>query len=129
MSRFRNEIVWHYPSMSSTKKDFPRKHDIIFRYAKTEDFVFNSDNIRVEYKESSKKVMSSGAGGGLAKIGTGDAKSVGVDYSNPLGKIPDTVFHDIPHLSSQKERLNYSTQKPEKLLERIILASSNTNTI
>lgn len=125
IKNFRNEIVWHYPSMSSTKKDFPRKHDIIFRYVKTDDFIFNADNIRVEYKESSKKVMSAGAGGGLAKIGTGDAKSVGINYSNPLGKIPDTVFHDIPHLSSQSERLGYPTQKPEALLERIIKASSN----
>ena len=125
MGNFRNEIVWHYPSMSPTTRDFPRKHDIIFRYVKSSVFVFNSDNIRVEYKESSKKAMSSGSGGKWTK-GPG---SVGINYLNPLGKIPDTVFHDIYLLTGAKEKCGYPTQKPEKLLERIILASSDTNTI
>ena len=126
MKNFRNEIIWHYPSMSNTKKDFPRKHDNILRYTKSNEWTFNPDSIRIEYSESTK--------GRLSKDGTlKDGYFSGQDKEkvrtlNLKGKIPDTVFN-IPHLSSQKERLGYPTQKPEALLERIIKASSNENDV
>jgi hypothetical protein len=48
---------------------------------------------------------------------------------NPLGKHPDDVFLIQPLMPSDSRRLGYPTQKPEELLERVILASSNTNDI
>ena len=38
---FRNEIVWHYGKMSNAGKNFPRNHDTILRYTKSDDWVFN----------------------------------------------------------------------------------------
>ena len=52
---FINEIVWHYPSMSRTDSNFPRKHDIIFYYAKNiEQYTFNSmsEYVREKYAET-----------------------------------------------------------------------------
>lgn len=116
ISNFRNELIWHYSSMSRTKKDFPRKHDKIFRYSKTEAWVFNHEEIRVPYSKSTVDRASYG--------GTGfDKEKSKPGYLNTKGKIPDTVLN-IPHIKG-KEHLGYPTQKPEKLIERIILASSN----
>ena len=113
---FRNEIVWHYPSMSRTKQDFPRKHDIVLRYSKTDVWVFNLDDIRIPYTKSTVSRAKYGGAGFTGKSGK-------ANYLNADGKIPDTVWH-IPHIKG-KERTGYPTQKPLKLLERIIKASSN----
>lgn len=49
--------------------------------------------------------------------------------AHPLGKHPDDVWPIQPTMPSAKERLGYPTQKPERLLDRIILASSNEGDI
>ena len=113
---FRNEIVWHYPSMSKTRKHFPRKHDIILRYTKSDRFVFNWKDILVPYKESSLKRAKYG------KAGFGKNATATGNFLTKEGKVPDTVW-DIPHIKSKKESLGYPTQKPKRLLERIIQAS------
>ncbi|MFM6621134.1 MAG: DNA methyltransferase, partial [Dolichospermum sp.] len=46
---FLNEIVWCYRVGGVTKKDFARKHDIIFRYSKGKIYYFNVDIIRIPY--------------------------------------------------------------------------------
>ena len=117
IKNFRNEIVWHYPSMSRTKDNFPKKHDIIFRYSKSDTFVFNGDAVRVPYAESTKSRAKYG--------GAGFKENSEADYLNEDGKIPDDVILGIPHVKSKNESLGYPTQKPEALLERIIKASSN----
>ncbi len=113
----RNEIIWHYPSMSRTKQDFPRKHDVIFRYTKSNEFTFNSEDVLIPYKESTLARAKHGGAGFARKEGK-------ADYLNKDGKVPDTVW-EIPHVKSKKEHTGYPTQKPLKLLERIITASSN----
>ncbi|MCY4418593.1 MAG: DNA methyltransferase [Cytophagales bacterium] len=114
---FRNEIVWHYPSMSAARKDFPRKHDIIFRYVKSSKNMFNWSDVLVPYKPSSIHRAKYGKGG-FGKNATNEG-----NYLSKDGKIPDTVW-EIPHIKSKHESLGYPTQKPLKLLERIIKASS-----
>lgn len=115
-----NEITWHFPSMSPAKNKFPIKSNTIYRYSKSDESIFNADEIRVPYEESSKVVMNAGYGGGLATGGV----SIRQAYGNENGKIPDTVWR-IRHVSSGDENVGYPTQKPEPLLERIIESSSN----
>ena len=113
---FVNEIIWHYTGGGRSKKYFSRKHDVILLYSKTEKYTFNIDSTRIPYKETS----------GFAKGGI-TAKS-GKHYEpHPDGTPADDVW-DIPIINPlANERLNYPTQKPESLLERIIEASSNKN--
>jgi len=118
--QIRNHIVWHYPSMSASRRDFPDKHDCIWRVVKSDSWTFNADIIRVPYEEASLTVMQAGYGGGL---GTGGV-SVRKAYGHEEGKIPDSVWR-IRHVSSGRENIGFPTQKPEPLLERIIRASSN----
>ena len=116
---FVNEVVWYYKDASGIiKKGFRKKHDSIFIYAKSEQFYFDADPVRQEYGASTKRAAEAGA------VSFGRPTTI-----NPLGKYPDDVF-EIPIINSQsKERVDYSTQKPEALLERIIKASSDEGMI
>tara|TARA_Y100000593_G_scaffold21384_1_gene42876 strand:+ start:5474 stop:6247 length:774 start_codon:yes stop_codon:yes gene_type:complete len=111
MKNFRNEIIWHYNSAPRKKGCFGNRHDTILRYSKSEDFVFNP--IRVPYSSSAPR--------GYAKE----------KYYHPDGKVIGDVWTDIPMLAQndKRERCGYATQKPEALLERIILSSSNEGDI
>ena len=111
---FRNEIVWCYNGPSSPKMTvFARRHDIILRYSKTENYVWNVDDVREKYSENSISAFKS-----PSKLGGERSKYI------EGGKYPNDWWI-IPSLKNTRERLHYPTQKPEKLLERIIKASSN----
>ena len=118
--QFRNEIVWGYPaSPSPTKRDFPRKHDVILRYSKSQEWIFNADAVRVEYAESSKNRVKYAANASTVM----DGSKIKLQ---PGGKLPPTVWIDIQQTYRYRlEKVGYPTQKPLKLLERIIAASSN----
>jgi len=111
VDNFRNEIVWWYETGGIPKKDFSRKHDIIFRYSKTEEYIFNSEKVKEKRSEEVLRRIASGIPGATRSTG---------EFRHPID-----VWH-IPSINAMaKERLGYPTQKPEKLLERIIKASSN----
>ncbi|GAJ22176.1 unnamed protein product, partial [marine sediment metagenome] len=51
----RNEIAWCYRGAGYPKKDFGKRHDIIFRYSKADTYIFNLDEVREEYAETTKE--------------------------------------------------------------------------
>ena len=122
---FCNEIIWYYRGAGIPKKHFARRHDTIFRYSKkSEELFFNPDPIRSPYAEATVKRFKFYIG----NVRGGD--DYGVQKLNPLGKHPDDVMTDIqPIAPSANERVGYPTQKPLALLERIIVASSNSNDV
>lgn len=112
--RFRNEIIWHYTGGGRSKTYFSRKHDSIFWYTNGDTWTFNTEAIRIPYKPTS----------GYAKGGI-TSKSGKKYFPNPNGTLPDDTW-DIPILNPlAKVRTGYPTQKPQALLDRIILACSN----
>ena len=119
VGNFRNEIAWCYRGAGYPKKDFGKRHDIIFRYSKGTEYTFNLDDVREEYAEATKTRFKHYIGN---KRKSGD---FGVQKLNPLGKHPDDWWQIQPIAPSAKERLGYPTQKPLALLDRIIKASSN----
>ena len=121
-AQFRNEIVWCYTGPANTRRWFPRKHDTVLFYAKSNAATFDRDAVRVPYKSES---FTMGGSNSLAKKAKGR-----VDYTSGReaylrkGKVIEDYWHDIPALSVSRERVGYPTQKPLALLERIIAASS-----
>ena len=115
---FKNEIIWHYTGGGRSKNYFSRKHDNIFWYSKSKKFIFNIDEVRFPYKETS----------GYAKKGI--IGSNGKRYKpNPLGTPIDDVWN-IPIINPLSyERVGYPTQKPEELLSRIIRATTREGDI
>jgi len=121
-NRFRNEIIWGYKSTSQAQKWFPRKHDVILFYTKSDNWTFNTDDIRVPF--ATKSLAAHGSGGAW-KSGTESERAA----IHAKGKVVEDWW-EIPMLNSMaKERLGYPTQKPKALLERIIKASSNEGNI
>ena len=120
---FRNEIVWGYTGPGNVTRWFPRKHDTLLFYAKSEATMFNRDAVRVPYKAES---FTMGGGGSLARRNRqeGDHTTGRDDYLE-RGKVIEDYWTDIPSLSVSSERVGYPTQKPLALYERIIKASSN----
>ena len=116
---FRNEIVWNYTGPSSPgQKQFSRKHDSILWYSKSEDWTFNESLIRIPYDPTTA--------GKFKSEGTG-FKGTPADLSK--GKIPEDWWY-FPIVSRiRNEIVGFATQKPEILLNRIILASSNKGDI
>jgi DNA modification methylase len=119
IENFKNEIIWWYKDPSGTVKDsFKKKHDSILFYSKRSNNIFNLDDVRESYSETTLKQAEN------KTISFGRETKV-----HPKGKVPVDVW-DIPIINSQaKERIGYPTQKPEKLIEKIIKASSNENDI
>jgi len=126
--KLRNEIVWCYTAPSGTRINFLRKHDVILRYTKTGEWTFNFEDVSVPYSDETVARTFRGAG----NVGLYLDKDPETKHKSRLkakGKIPEDWW-TIPRLQGNAiERIGYPTQKPEALLERIILASSNRDDI
>ena len=111
---FLNEIIWTYHGPSPIRTAFNRKHDTIISYVKGRDYTFNADAVREPYNPSTVKTFASSTKAGFGKI---------PDLER--GKVPEDWWYFPVVARLHNERTGYPTQKPEALLERIILASSN----
>ncbi len=123
---FRNEIAWCYETAGKSKKNFSKKHDIIFWYSKSDEYLFNAHDVAIPRKANKHMRMGFDENGREYEEKT-DRKS-GKNYRWYLdeGRLPFDYWVDIQALNrEEKERLHYPTQKPKALLERIIKASSN----
>ncbi len=115
--QFITEIIWTYSWGVRTDKRWNKKHDVIFCYAKTNEYVFNAYEVlepRTLGESSRNRLQYAGAL---------------IESKNKTGSkefaLPSDVWY-IPTINGMaKERLGYPTQKPEELLEKIIKASSN----
>ena len=123
---FRNEIIWHYQSGGRQENIFSRKHDNILFYAKSSNWIFNSNDIGEERGAIKRNNMKKNVDEDGRVYWT--IKSAGkiYKYYEDEKLTPPDVWTDISHLQQKDpERIGYPTQKPLKLLERIIKASSN----
>ena len=146
-ANFINEIIWHYRSFhGQTKTYFPKKHDSIFYYANSGDRFFSlpRKNVAIEdmidYKNWGKYIVN----GNEIR---GDNYPTDVRFKRNLDKWkrqnpgkgpnkddilyvfqsqPEDDVWDIQYIDpkDKKEKVNYPTQKPEALLQRIIECST-----
>ena len=96
---FSNWIVWHYTQGMGKKRGFSPRHDDILMFTKSKDFLFNLDAIRVPQKFYRER-------------------------NNMRGANPGDVWKFSHVHYCNENRQNHPTQKPEGLIERMILASS-----
>ena len=110
--RFVNEIIWQYKSGGSTKTRFARKHDNILLYSKTNKYKFNLQ-MEKSYNRGLKPYRFKGV----------------EEFQDEIGWYTVVNMKDVWTLDmvgrTSGERTGYATQKPEKLMERIILAGSD----
>ncbi len=97
---FINWICWHYTQGIGKKKGFSPRHDDILMFSKSHNYTFNLDSIRVPQKYYRTR-------------------------NNMRGANPGDVW-EFSHIHyCQENRQEHPTQKPEGLIERMVLASSN----
>ena len=111
--RLLNEIAWVYHGPSPVRRAFNRKHDTLFVYAKSDDYTFNADAVRVPYDDSTVQTFASSRKAGFGKV---------PDLAR--GKVPEDWWYFPVVARLHGERTGYPTQKPEALVERIVKASS-----
>lgn len=122
---FRNEIIWYYSTLGRPDDRFAQKHDTIFYYGKSDKTFFNQKGAKVPYSdEYIKSHFRDKDDEGRVCRKRFDAGKWRIYYPEE-GMIPNDVW-EIPYENSMsKERLDYPTQKPTALLNRIIKSSSN----
>lgn len=139
---FKNEIVWGYRIQGVGKEFWGRKHDIIYYYSKSSDYIFHPEKEDVIYEKPFIDTLKTAPD--MSKLSDKDIKEITTCLNNrtPLkDKYKQMLFYkhysnvyvrDVwdcdstkPIISGSSEYLGYSTQKPIGLLERIINASSN----
>lgn len=142
-NNFKNEICWCYKEREVSKKQWNKKHDIIFFYTKSSSYTFNWKDVVDEYSEGTLKKFNfqdedgrrfqirgkageyTGKQGLSIELEKTNPDMVYRDYFDKASGVPARDWWQIPVINrAAKERLGYPTQKPELLLERIIKASS-----
>lgn len=147
---FKNEIIWHYGTyVGNTKNNFPRKHDSIFLYGKSNKTVFHPQRDGEPENDANYKRWKNYFNENNQILGKNypqdDSKFSGYvkrfekenGYSpreedvllSVEGKLVDSVWEIQSVNPMAKERIGYPTQKPEDLLKRIIMSSSDEGDI
>ena len=147
---YRNEIFWRRQPVrgaKATSKQYARNNDVLLFYVKTGNYIWNNayksyskEFIRGKFrKDKNGRLFRDSDLGDYSKQSIANFEKQGRIYITKSGKkrliryldeekgeAVSTIWDDIPEVNSMaEERFDYPTQKPEALLERIILASSN----
>jgi len=120
-------LIWFYRNKGNLGSDWGRSHESILHFRKSKDFIFNIDEVRIPYNEHTLKYPQR-TQADTSQFSKGKKNNY-VWNPNPLGAKPKDVF-EIPTISNGSwERTEHETQKPVELLRKIILSSSNPDSI
>ena len=123
---FLNEIIWAYDSGGRSRKFFPRKHETVLMYARSPKYAFDLTRVPLPRGEFRRNHMARSVdenGRAYSSI-TSHGKEYRYYDDEPV--YPGDVWTDIGFLQQKDpERTGYPTQKPRKLLERLMLPVVN----
>ena len=123
--KLRNRIVWYFGHGLHASNRFSGRYETILWFSKTDDYIFNLDNVRIPSKYPGKRHFKGPKKGQLS--------------GNPLGKNPcdiweiieqdwDTALWNIPNVkSNHPEKTEHPCQFPIELVERCVLALTDEN--
>ncbi|MDY0125550.1 MAG: site-specific DNA-methyltransferase [Anaerolineaceae bacterium] len=132
--KFIAEFIWLYSGREMNYRQWNPKHDTIWCYSKSDNWIFNweevseepSPDVMAQYKHTDEDgrryVIRSGQSKGLSKEGPDTYRQ----YYKP---IPPRDYKYFSYIASSGENLGYATQKPEQLVSHFISASTNENSI
>lgn len=121
--KLRNRIIWHFGHGLHASNRFSGRYETILWFSKTNDYIFNLDNVRVPAKYPGKLHFK--------------GQKKGLPSGNPLGKNPSDIWEivakdwestmwDIPNVkSNHPEKTVHPCQFPIELVERCVLALTN----
>jgi adenine-specific DNA-methyltransferase len=121
--KLRNRIIWHFGHGLHASKRFSGRYETILWFSKTDEYIFNLNDVRVPSKYPGKRHFK--------------GSKRGEPSGNPLGKNPsdiwevivqdfDTLLWNIPNVkSNHPEKTSHPCQFPIELVERCVLALSS----
>jgi len=129
-SNFINEIIWSYHTGGCAKKHFPRKHDVILLYSKTKNYDLHLEDIAEPNPDGRVNHMKKhvDADGRVYRSIRSGGRTYTYYDDDPV--IPGDVWDNMSHLQQKDpQRTGYDTQKPLRLLERIVKCASRPGDI
>ena len=118
-------IVWHYKNKANLGLDWGRSHESLLHFRKAKTTVLNVDDIRIPYNAHTLRYPAHPQADSSAYAKSRAASSVAQWRPNEKGAKPKDVF-DIPTTcNGMGEKTPHPTQKPEELVRKLVLASSN----
>ena len=120
---FAGELIWCYAVGGKSRRGFGRKHDTILWYGRSPDWAFYPEQVRVPRRGGSHMRVVRGPDG--APVQEKTDRRTGKVYRYPVdaGKVPEDWWTDIETLNhSDAERTGWPTQKPERLIHRLLSA-------
>jgi len=123
--KLRNRIIWYFGHGLHASNRFSGRYETILWFTKTDNYIFNLDNVRIPSKYPGKRHFKGPKKGQLS--------------GNPLGKNPsdiweiieqdwDNAMWNIPNVkSNHPEKTEHPCQFPIELVERCVLALTNEN--
>lgn len=123
--KLRNRIIWHFGHGLHASNRFSGRYETILWFTKSDDYIFNLDNVRIPSKYPGKRYFKGPKRGQIS--------------GNPKGKNPSDIWEiliedwenelwNIPNVkSNHPEKTDHPCQYPIELVERCILALTNEN--
>lgn len=117
-------LVWHYKNKANLGSDWGRSHESILHFRKSEGFTFNIDTVRIPYGNHTLKYPVHPQAD-TSQYGKGTDKGK-LWEPHPGGAKPKDVIEIPTTCNGMHEKTPHPTQKPEELLRKLVLASSNS---
>ena len=118
-------LVWHYKNKANLRSDWGRSHESILHFRKSRDFTFNTDAVRIPYGNHTTKYPER-IQADTSQYGRGrKSPEKPVWRPHPGGAKPRDVIEIPTTCNGMNETTPHPTQKPEELIRKLVLASSN----
>lgn len=117
-------LIWHYKNKANLGQDWGRSHESILLFRKSETPPLNIDNIRIPYGNHTLKYPNHPQAS-TSQYGRGQASDRSQNWApNPQGAKPKDVIEIPTTCNGMQEKTPHPTQKPEALIRKFVLASS-----
>jgi site-specific DNA-methyltransferase (adenine-specific) len=117
-------LVWSYKNKGNLGSDWGRSHESILHFRKSRNFTLNVDDVRVPYSNHTLKYPEHPQAES-SQYGKGNNSQYRIWQPHPIGAKPRDVIEIPTTCNGMHEKTPHPTQKPEELLRKLILASSN----
>jgi site-specific DNA-methyltransferase (adenine-specific) len=118
-------LIWHYKNKANLGSDWGRSHESILHFRKSKNFTFNIDDVRTPYGNHTLKYPEHPQAE-TSQYGKGKGRRKSTIWQpHPRGAKPRDVIEIPTTCNGMHEKTPHPTQKPEELLRKLVLASSN----
>lgn len=117
-------LIWHYKNKANLGSDWGRSHESILHFRKSREFRFNTDDVRIPYGSHTLKYPEHPQAE-TSQYGKGNSSRRELWRPHPRGAKPRDVIEIPTTCNGMHEKTPHPTQKPEELLRKLVLASTN----